>query len=122
MVHRCTAQIDFLGKEHPTIPPTFNNEKIYEHARRVSVEIVGKENTEVSPNFMGSEDFAFFSDRVPGSLLLLGTYNERIGAIYPPHSPHYKIDENVLPIGAAIHAAFAYSYLLNSSTNIPFLF
>ncbi|XP_022985573.1 IAA-amino acid hydrolase ILR1-like 1 [Cucurbita maxima] len=115
-VHRCTVEIDFLGKEHPTIPPTINNEKMYDHARRVSIEIVGKENTKVSPNFMGSEDFAFFSDRVPGSFIFLGTYNERIGAIYPPHSPHFKIDENVLPIGAAIHAAFAYSYLLNSSS------
>lgn len=115
-MHRCTAEIDFLGKEHPTIPPTVNDKKIYEHARRVSIEIVGNENIEVSPNFMGSEDFAFFSDRVPGSFFFLGTYNERIGAIYPPHSPHYKIDENVLPIGAAIHAAFAYSYLLNSSS------
>lgn len=115
-VHRCTAEIDFLGKEHPTLPPTINDEKIYEHVRRVSMEIVGKEKVKVSPSFMGSEDFAFFSDKVPGSFLFLGTYNERIGAIHPPHSPHYKIDENVLPIGAAIHAAFAYSYLLNSSS------
>ncbi|XP_038893400.1 IAA-amino acid hydrolase ILR1-like 4 [Benincasa hispida] len=115
-VHRCTAEIDFLGKEHPTIPPTINDEKIYEHVRRVSMEIVGKEKIEESPSLMGSEDFAFFSDKVPGSFLFLGTYNERIGAIHPPHSPHYKIDENVLPIGAAIHAAFAYSYLLNSSS------
>ncbi|KAL0538964.1 hypothetical protein IC582_023135 [Cucumis melo] len=116
VVHRCTAEIDFLGKEHPTIPPMINDEKIYEHVRRVSMEIVGKEKTKVSPSLMGSEDFAFFADKVPGSFLFLGTYNERIGAIHPPHSPHYKIDENVLPIGAAIHAAVAYSYLLNSSS------
>uniref|UniRef100_A0A9I9D2X4 Peptidase M20 dimerisation domain-containing protein n=1 Tax=Cucumis melo TaxID=3656 RepID=A0A9I9D2X4_CUCME len=88
VVHRCTAEIDFLGKEYPTIPPMINDEKIYEHVRH----------------------------KVPGSFLFLGTYNERIGAIHPPHSPHYKIDENVLPIGAAIHAAVAYSYLLNSSS------
>ncbi|KAE8648727.1 IAA-amino acid hydrolase ILR1-like 4 isoform X2 [Cucumis sativus] len=116
VVHRCTAEIDFLGKEHPTIPPMVNDEKIYEHVRRVSMEIVGKEKTKVSPRLMGSEDFAFFADKVPGSFLFLGTYNERIGAIHPPHSPRYKIDENVLPLGAAIHAAVAYSYLLNSSS------
>ncbi|XP_022151063.1 IAA-amino acid hydrolase ILR1-like 1 isoform X2 [Momordica charantia] len=116
VVHRCTAEIDFMGKEHPTIPPTINDKNVYERVRRVSMEIVGREKTEVSPSFMGSEDFAFFLDRVPGSFFFLGIYNEKIGAIHPPHSPQYTIDESVLPIGAAIHAAFAYSYLLNSSS------
>ncbi|KAF3975739.1 hypothetical protein CMV_001030 [Castanea mollissima] len=112
-VHRCSAEIDFSGKEHPTIPPTINDEKIYEHARLVSSEIVGEENTKLAPSFMGSEDFAFYLDKVPGSFLFLGIENEKIGAAYPPHSPYFFIDENVLPIGAAMHAAFAHSYLLD---------
>lgn len=110
-VHRCSAEIDFLGKEHPTIPPTVNDDKIYEHVRRVSSEIVGEENIKLAPCFTGSEDFAFYLDKVPGSFLFLGTRNEKIGAVYPPHSPYYIVDEDVLPIGAAIHATFAHSYL-----------
>lgn len=119
-VHRCSAEIDFAGMEQPTIPPTINDERIYEHVRQVSIEIVGEENTKRSPSFMGSEDFAFYLDKVPGSFLLVGMRNERAGSIYPPHSPYFSIDEEVLPIGAAIHAAFAYSYLSNSTKNSSF--
>ncbi|KAI5352473.1 hypothetical protein L3X38_005364 [Prunus dulcis] len=114
-VHRCSAEIEFLGNEHPSIPPTINDERIYEQARRISTEIVGKENTKLAPTFMGSEDFAFYLDKVPGSMLFLGTGNEKKGAIYAPHSPYFFIDEDVLPIGAAIHAAFANSYLSDST-------
>lgn len=104
-----------MGNEHPNIPPTVNDEKIYEHVRRISNQIVGEENTRLAPSFMGSEDFAFYLDKVPGSFLLLGIRNENIGATHPPHSPYYTIDEDVLPIGAAIHAAFAISYVSDST-------
>ncbi|KAM7487351.1 hypothetical protein LguiB_024835 [Lonicera macranthoides] len=116
-VHRCSAEIDFFGKEHPTLPPTVNDPSIYELVIRISGEIVGIENTELAPSFMGSEDFAFYLEKVPGCFLFLGIRNERSGSIYPPHNPFFTIDEDVLPLGAVIHATFAYSFLLNSSTN-----
>ncbi|KAM7269398.1 hypothetical protein ACFE04_024895 [Oxalis oulophora] len=110
-VHRCSADVDFAGTNHESIPPTVNDEGVYEHVRRVTSDILGEENTKLAPSFMGSEDFAFYLDKVRGSFLLLGTRNEKMGAIYPPHNPHFTIDDDVLPIGAAIHASFAHSYL-----------
>ncbi|GMI79835.1 IAA-leucine resistant (ILR)-like 2 [Hibiscus trionum] len=112
-VHRCSAAVDFSEKDNPTVPPTVNDENIYQHVVRVSRDIVGEENTKVAPTFMGSEDFAFYLDKVPGSFLLLGTQNEKAGAVHHPHSPHFTVDEDVFPIGAAIHAAFALSFLSN---------
>ncbi|CAK9169222.1 unnamed protein product [Ilex paraguariensis] len=114
-VHRCSAEIDFFGKEHPTIPPTINDDRIFEQVQQVSSMIVGRENTKLTPTFLGSEDFAFYLEKVPGSFLFLGIRNERTGSMHPPHSPYFTIDEDVLPIGAAIHATFAYSYLLNTT-------
>ncbi|KAJ9709086.1 hypothetical protein PVL29_000859 [Vitis rotundifolia] len=119
-VNRCSAEIDFSGMELPTIPPTINDGRIYEHARKVSSEMVGEENTKISPVCMGSEDFAFYLEKVPGSFLFLGMRNEKAGSTYPPHSPYYVLDEEVLPIGAAIHAAFALSYLSDSNNNSHF--
>lgn len=116
-VHRCTAKLEFFEREHPPIPPTVNDERIYEMALQVSREVVGEEHTRVAPRLMGSEDFAFYLDRVPGSLLLIGTRNETAESFYPPHSPYFAIDEGALPIGAAIHAAFAYTYLYNAANN-----
>ncbi|KAL0421299.1 UNVERIFIED_CONTAM: IAA-amino acid hydrolase ILR1-like 4 [Sesamum latifolium] len=112
-VHRCSADVEFDGKEHPTLPPTINDEEIYEHVQRVSRMVVGDEKTIIAPIFMGSEDFAVYLERVPGSFLLLGVRNEEVGSVYPPHNPYYTVDEAVLPIGATIHAIFAFSYLLN---------
>ncbi|CAI9092830.1 OLC1v1028170C1 [Oldenlandia corymbosa var. corymbosa] len=116
-VHRCTAEVEFDGKDHPTIPPTVNDEGIYRHVRQVSSMILGEENIEVATIFTGSEDFAFYLEEIPGSFLLLGTRNEKIGATYPAHSPYYTIDEDVFPSGAAIHATFAISYLESLTNN-----
>ncbi|PKI47233.1 hypothetical protein CRG98_032370 [Punica granatum] len=120
VVHRCTAEIDFSGEEHPTIAPTVNDPRTYELVHQVSREIVGEENVALAPTFTGSEDFAFYLNEVPGSLILLGMKNERIGATHPAHSPYYTIDEDVLPIGAAIQASFAVSYLSSSTPNQKF--
>ncbi|KAF9677930.1 hypothetical protein SADUNF_Sadunf08G0159100 [Salix dunnii] len=65
---------------HPSISPTVNDARIYEHARRVSIGTLGEGNHELSPRVMGSEDFAFYLDKVAGSFLCLGMIrNEKIG-------------------------------------------
>ncbi|XP_039146818.1 IAA-amino acid hydrolase ILR1-like 1 [Dioscorea cayenensis subsp. rotundata] len=114
-VYQCVAKLEFSNLDNPFIPPTVNDEKIYQMVREVSSEIVGHKNIQIAQYLMGSEDFAFYLEHVPGTLLLIGTRNEKMGSIDSPHSPYFTIDEDVLPIGAAIHAAFAHSYLLNSS-------
>ena len=115
-MQRCSAEVEFDGEEHPTLPPTINNEKIYEHVKQVSWNVVGEEKTILAPTFMGSEDFAVYLEKIEGSFLLLGVENEKAGSVYPPHSPYFTVDEDVLPIGASIHALFAISYLLNLTT------
>ncbi|KAG9449834.1 hypothetical protein H6P81_009799 [Aristolochia fimbriata] len=112
-VHRCTAELDFFDEERPMIPPTVNDERIYERVRRVSVSIVGEKNSRRAQPVMGSEDYAFYMDRIPGTFIFLGSKNEKVEKPQPPHSPYFTIDEDALPVGAAIHAAFAYSYLMN---------
>ncbi|RZC59099.1 hypothetical protein C5167_006402, partial [Papaver somniferum] len=112
-VHRCTVEFEFFVEDYPMIPPTVNDHKVFEHARPVSVNMLGEKNVYTAPCFMGSEDFAFYLDHIPGTLLLVGTRSEEAGSTHPPHSPHFAIDEDVLPIGAAIHAAFAHSYILS---------
>ncbi|WOL19852.1 IAA-amino acid hydrolase ILR1-like 1 [Canna indica] len=114
-VYRCAAEIEFLEASELPIPPTVNDKRIYEYVKQASKQVVGIENTLMAPQLMGSEDFSFFLEEVPGTMLLIGTRNERIGAVHPPHSPYFTIDEDVLPVGAAVHASFAHHYLLQSS-------
>ena len=60
---------------------------------------------------MAGEDFAHFLEKLPGAQLRLGVRNEEIGADKPWHSPHFIVDENAIPVGAATLAASVWEYL-----------
>ncbi|PSS17520.1 IAA-amino acid hydrolase ILR1-like [Actinidia chinensis var. chinensis] len=110
-VFRCSATVDFFEKESTIYPPTVNNERMYEHVRKVAVDLVGTANFRVVPPMMGAEDFSFYSEVVPAAFFYIGIRNETLGSIHSGHSPHFMIDEDALPIGAAAHAAIAERYL-----------
>ncbi|KAJ8490681.1 hypothetical protein OPV22_012402 [Ensete ventricosum] len=115
-VHRCTATVDFMDQERRPYPATVNDERIYTHARRVGESLLGKDNVhEILPT-MAAEDFSFFSHRMPSALFWLGMKNQTLGPGYPLHSPHFFLDEQALPIGAALHASVAKAYLDRHST------
>lgn len=61
---------------------------------------------------MGSEDFSFYQEVVPGYFYYLGMYNQT--PLERGHSPFYTLNEDVLPYGAALHASLATTYLLRN--------
>ncbi|RVX11904.1 IAA-amino acid hydrolase ILR1 [Vitis vinifera] len=85
--------------------------KLYEHAKRVGEILLGEPNVQLVPITMGAEDFSFYSQKVPAVMFELGIKNETLKSDQPLHSPYFVIDETALPIGAALHAAVAISYL-----------
>lgn len=62
----------------------------------------------------GSEDFAYISQKVPSMMLALAAGTPEEGHTYPLHHPMVTFDESVLPIGAAVLAQFALSWLADS--------
>lgn len=60
---------------------------------------------------MPGEDFSFFGRKVPATMMFIGIRNETLGSVHNLHSPNFKLDEGVLPLGAAVHASLALSYL-----------
>ncbi|SIQ56998.1 hippurate hydrolase [Aromatoleum tolulyticum] len=58
------------------------------------------------PRFMGSEDFAFFAQRKPGTYCFIGN-----GDTPMVHHPQYDFDDRNLPVGAAYWVALAESFL-----------
>ncbi|XP_039045542.1 IAA-amino acid hydrolase ILR1-like 3 [Hibiscus syriacus] len=114
-VHRCTSTIDFLEKKMRPYPATVNDESMYEHGRKVAEYVFGKSNVLLYPMVMGAEDFSFYANKMAAAYFMIGTKNETRKPNYGLHSPYLVIDEDVLPIGAAIHAAVAMSYLDNES-------
>jgi len=64
---------------------------------------------------MGSEDFAFYLDRVPGAMFRLGCRSDETGG-HALHTPEFDIDERALLIGATIMARSVISWSLDQST------
>lgn len=92
-------------------PATVNDEKLNLHVERVSGLLFGPENVKKGKKVMAGEDFAFYQEVIPGVMLSIGIRNENVGSIHSPHSPYFFLDEDVLPIGAALHTALAEIYL-----------
>ncbi|XWS17365.1 hypothetical protein CRYUN_Cryun33cG0061100 [Craigia yunnanensis] len=111
-VQRCNASVIF--DEKSTYPVSSNNKDLHEHFRKVSGEMLGIKNIiEIQP-IMGAEDFAFFSEAIPGLFFFLGMKNETQGPLQSGHSPYYRVNEDIFPYGAALHASLATTYLLEN--------
>jgi IAA-amino acid hydrolase len=93
-------------------PAVLNDEGMYTHAKTVAESLLGKENVKIAPQLMGAEDFGFYAHRMAGAFFNIGVGNEStMVTVHTTHSPHFVIDEDVLSIGSALHAAVAIEYL-----------
>jgi amidohydrolase len=60
---------------------------------------------------MGGEDFAFVLQRVPGAFGFLGVRKPEWTEPRYTHSSSFDLDEDALPLGAAVLAATAMRFL-----------
>jgi IAA-amino acid hydrolase len=104
--NRCQANVEFPDVDYP---PTVNDAHCWKVAVQLGAELLGTQSVRELPPVLGGEDFAYYCQVVPGCFMALGIANESIGACYNVHHPKskFKVDEDALPIGAAMHVAFA---------------
>lgn len=98
--NQCDVDVSFPGNDYP---PTLNDEQSWYAGRAAIEEILGDDKVMEMPPVMGGEDFAYYTQRVPGCFAFLGVGNPDIGATYSVHHPMFKVDEDALPYGSAIH-------------------
>ena len=87
-------------------PATINTEAEARFAGDVAQALVGPENVvrDLEPS-MGAEDFSFMLQAKPGAYLRLG---QGMGAGNSTlHNSRYDFNDDVLPLGAALHASLA---------------
>ena len=103
--HGCTANVAI----EPGYPPTVNDPR----AARLVREIAGDAHWEPPAPNMGGEDFSYVLERVPGAMAFLGVAppGEAAAGRAPLHNPAMMIDEAVLPLGVAVHCAYATRFL-----------
>jgi amidohydrolase len=93
------------------LPATSNEEKTTLLVKSVAEELFGAAKVKESPLNMGSEDFSYYGKAAPTTFVYLGTGCAEKKSDMPHHSPKFDVDETVLYMGAALHAAFAWNYL-----------
>ena len=103
--HGCTAKVVI----EPGYPPTVNDPR----AAALVREIAGDAYWEPPAPSMGGEDFSYILERIPGAMAFLGVAPPGEGAATraPLHNPAMMIDEAALPLGVALHCAFATRFL-----------
>lgn len=92
------ADVKFL----PGYPVLYNDPILTAQTHQWLSSLLGKDNVKDLPLWLSSEDFAFYSQKVPACFIRLGTAGEAPDTQCPVHTPDFDIDERALPIGASL--------------------
>ena len=84
-----------------------NNPELTRRIKAAAQLYVGKENVVDIDLTLGSEDFAYYSQKIPASFYRLGTRNDAKGITSYVHTPTFDIDEDALKIGPGLMAWMA---------------
>lgn len=97
------------------VPPVVNSEHetaLIEASARAEL---GEDSVVLAPQSMGGEDFAWFLQGVPGSLMRLGTHVPG-GEEFDLHRGDYIVDERALSVGIRVLCAAALRTLRTANT------
>ncbi|MFZ4285983.1 M20 aminoacylase family protein [Variovorax sp. HJSM1_2] len=104
----CTAAVHY----ETIYPATINTSAEALFAGDAAEALVGPENVvrNMEPS-MGAEDFSFMLQVKPGAYFRIGQGAENgVGACYL-HNSRYDFNDDILPLGAAMHASLAERYM-----------
>lgn len=104
-VYRGEAVVEYLDNT----PVLINHEECSKIAAK-AVEKIGAKNIKFE-KIKASEDFAEYSNRIPGVFAFLGVKSEKKQSFYAQHHPKYNIDEDALEIGAKLFVQYALDFL-----------
>ena len=97
----CTHKLEYVFG----IPGVVNDPAVVQTLTTAAIETIGGENViQLERPLMGSEDFAFFLEMVPGAIFRLGVGNAP-GQVL--HNPLFNFPDEALPVGIATMTAFA---------------
>ena len=95
------------------MPPMVNDRELSDEIGGYCGELLSPERVHVIPVSNGTEDFTAVAARIPTTFLNLGAGSREQGHQFSMHHPKMVVDEDALPIGAALYAFTAEQYLSN---------
>ena len=107
MANRCEVEVTFPGND---FPPTVNDAECWQLSKSAAEEILGQGRVAEMGPIMGGEDFSYYTQVIPGCFSFIGVGNPELEA-YGVHHPKFKVDEEALSLGTAIHVNTALNAL-----------
>ncbi len=100
----------------PYAPVTWNDPALTKRMLP-TLEWAAAGNVFESPPIMGSEDFAFFQEKIPGVYFSLGVNKEGVSPAEaaPNHSPLFYANEDALIVGVRAMAGMAWDFLTDAN-------
>ncbi|HEX7012159.1 MAG TPA: amidohydrolase, partial [Steroidobacteraceae bacterium] len=94
-------------------PVTVNDPELTERVLPTLRRVAGAERVVERPLEMGSEDFSYYTEHVPGFFFFVGVTppHEDLARAARNHSPRFYIDESALPVASRALAGIAVDYL-----------
>ena len=109
--YRCTAEVETLSD----CPAQMNDADLTEACRSyVSAAMPEVAMMTMPAPAMGSEDFAFVSEKVPSTYMVVGAAVEDTDVHYVQHHPKIRFSDNALVNGAAAYAAIGMGWLADN--------
>ncbi len=103
---------DFEFHYSPGYPVLINDPKMTDLAKKAIELLYGKDKVyKILNPMMGAEDFAYFLQKIPGTMMRLGIRNEKKKAIYPWHHPKFRVDEDAIKVGTAVLSQCVLNFL-----------
>jgi len=92
-------------------PLLHNHEQITHESKKLAVKLLGEDRVEDMDIRMTAEDFACFTQVIPGMMYRLGVGNPGSNQPYSLHSPFLKVNESALRTGISLMAYLAIELL-----------
>ncbi|HEY4329807.1 MAG TPA: M20/M25/M40 family metallo-hydrolase, partial [Phycisphaerae bacterium] len=108
LAHRCEASFEKYG----TTPVTANHPELATFVRETAQRVLGnRAYVEVPKPTMWGEDFAFYTERVPGCFYLLGVQPHDRESYPMLHNPAYDFTDAAVAVGIRMMAELALGWL-----------
>jgi len=88
-----------------------NNEQITMESRRLANQLLGAENVEEMDIRMTAEDFAWFTQNIPGMMYRFGVMDPDSVQPFSLHTPQFKVNESALKTGISLMTYLAIELL-----------
>ena len=104
----CTSShgADFNFSYREGVPVTHNHKLCVEKALSTAKPLTSENNIfSPFPPLLASEDFGYYSKKIPACYIFLGAGNKEKGIINACHDPEFDVDEECIKFGMAMHAS-----------------